>query len=339
MSERPETRIGASRVEDRRGTDVDNIAADSLYETSYRSTWGAGDGPLGHLVIRRLDDHEVIAEIPAGDEDEARRLISDADRLIRGPAGVFEDEYGIGSDSAADPGPDVAGPPVAEPLDREPDRGERVTTADARLQLFPEPRDVFVAYQQWLAELLHPLVSIELSAIDPAWPGAAHLLSPVDDLLADGDDASNWLVFDVDEHGLFRLRDAEDRFTAGAGHAAGASGEFAATKARWERYGGLVWGDASDPTTKRDGWGEDIALVDQLGGEPGHGNWTAFAPPAGLRLDESDPASAVLKYDDGRPFRFVARTAGYPWREEGADAILLFFEPETRTAALTFDWG
>jgi len=35
----------------------------------------------------------------------------------------------------------------------------------------------------------------------------------------------------------------------------------------------------------------------------------------------------------------VGSTAGYPWRSQGADAILLFFEPETRTAVLTFDWS
>ncbi|WAC68222.1 hypothetical protein [Microbacterium sp. SL75] len=42
---------------------------------------------------------------------------------------------------------------------------------------------------------------------------------------------------------------------------------------------------------------------------------------------------------DGRPFQFIAATSGYPWRWHGADAILLFFEPETRTAVLTFDFS
>jgi hypothetical protein len=36
--------------------------------------------PLGHLVIRRLDDHEIASEIPAGTEDEARELIARADQ-------------------------------------------------------------------------------------------------------------------------------------------------------------------------------------------------------------------------------------------------------------------
>lgn len=82
---------------------MNKIAADSLYEASYRSTWGADEGPLGHLVIRRLDDHEVIVEIPATDEDQARRLIDGAEELIHGPADVFQNVYGIESDIAANP--------------------------------------------------------------------------------------------------------------------------------------------------------------------------------------------------------------------------------------------
>ncbi|WP_110589276.1 hypothetical protein [Microbacterium suaedae] len=55
------------------------------YEASYRSIWDAGDGSLGHLIIRRLNDHEVIAEIPATDDDEARRLIDGFDWGSRSP--------------------------------------------------------------------------------------------------------------------------------------------------------------------------------------------------------------------------------------------------------------
>lgn len=320
---------------------MDNITADQLYEASYRSTWGAGDGPLGHLIIRRLDDHEVIAEIPATDEDEARRLIDSAEELIRGPAEVFEVEFGLSSDVAADPGPSVVRRSVASAPVREPNRGERITVPDPRLDVFPARESVFVVEQQRLAEVLHPLVSVELSAIDSAWTGRGHLLSPVVDLTATeiGEATSNWLLFRMDDDGLLRLLGGEENLVPDEASLADARADFEASKERWKRYGALVWGDAADPTRRREGWGHDIALIDQLGGETGYGNWTAFAPPAGLRLDESDATSPVLRFNDGRPFRFVARTAATPWRTEGADAILLFFEPETRTVALTFDWG
>lgn len=328
------------------------IAADSLYDVSYRSTWGAdAGGLLGHLVVRRLDDHEVVAEIPVRTEDEARELIARAEADVRGPADVFERTYRISGELAADPGPDVVRRPPPHTPEREAqrDRGERLTVADARLTVFPDPRDVFVGDQQQLSEHLHPLVSIDLGAVDRSWHGPVHLLSPVDDLSepADGSDqdsAANWLLFRVEDDGRYRLRGNRDLLDDGPARAAAspvhadAHAQLAGSRARWERYGALVWGDTDDPTRRRDGWGTDIAVVDQLGGDPGHGNWTAFAPPAPLALDTAG-AVPVLRLDDGRPFTFVAATAGYPWRPDGADAILLFFEPHTRTAALTFDWG
>ena len=76
-----------------------------------------------------------------------------------------------------------------------------------------------------------------------------------------------------------------------------------------------------------------------MGGEPGYGNWVAFRPPAALALDESNPVSPTLRLADGRPFTFIAATAGYPWVAQGPDAILMFFEPETRTAVFTLDWS
>ncbi|GAA2123613.1 hypothetical protein [Streptomyces synnematoformans] len=331
---------------------MNRIAADSLYAVSYRSAWGADpDGPLGHLLIRRLDDHQVVAETPARSEQEARALIAAAEADVRGPADVFESTYGIGADRAADPGPDVTRRDVLRVPGPEPERnrGERIATVDERLTVFPHARDVFVTDQRHLAQCLHPLVSIELSAVDSSLRGCVHLLSPVADLSEEAEAGSdgttpNWLLFHVDENGLYRLRGnpdllAEDSITHSSPAHPEAQNQFDATRARWERYGVLVWGETDDPTRQREGWGTDIAVVDLLGGDPGGGNWTAFPPPAGLTLD-TDNAVPLLRLDRGRrPFTFVAATAGYPWRPEGADAILLFFEPYTRTAALTYDWN
>ena len=352
---------------------MSNIAADALYEVSYRSSWGAGDDTLGHVVIRRLDDHEVVAEFPARTEKEARELVARAEAEIRGSAGAFESAWGIGSGVAADPGPDVLRASVAgergvrdqraEP-DRGPSPGERVIGPDPRLTVLPGPGDVFAADQMWLERLLHPLVSVELGAIDPAWSGRVHLLSPVEPVegLLGGDTVEhhdefaceNWISFRVEPDGHYRYLGQRELFALEAGEGAESAGadepvelrefyaeaeaEFAAARVRWERLDKLVWGDEEDPTRPREGWDTDIAILDQLGGEPGYGNWTSFPPPAAFRLDESDPLTPVLRLVDGRPFAFVGCTAGYPWREQGADGILLFFEPETRTAVLTFDW-
>ncbi|EWS81376.1 hypothetical protein BF93_17330 [Brachybacterium phenoliresistens] len=358
------------------------IAADALYEVSYRSTWGAADGPLGHLVIRRLDDHAIVVEHPAATEAEARALLDRAEAEVRGPAPEFEAAWGIGPASAADPGPDVRPRPAPEDAapdaagtvspdrapasgDRAPAPGERVTAPDPRITVLPDPADVFAREQPWLARLLHPLVSVDLRLADPAWSGSAPLLSPVepvDGLLGeetaahhDAHAGTNWISLRQQADGRWRYLGARELFAleglegleargeaAMPGlrhHYAEAEAEIAGARARWDRLGALVWGDEEDPSQQRAGWGTDFALVDQLGGEPGYGNWAGFPPPPAYILDESDPVTPVLRLRDGRPFVFLAATAGTPWRGAGADAILLFVEPGTRTAVLTFDWS
>lgn len=83
------------------------------------------------------------------------------------------------------------------------------------LHPFPDPADVFAADPAQAAKLLHPLVSIDLSAVDPAWSGRIHLLSPVepyDDYFADGAEAyhsyytrRNWIGFRLGEDSRYEL--------------------------------------------------------------------------------------------------------------------------------------
>lgn len=338
------------------------VAADTLYVASFVPNWG-DDGPIGHVVVRRLDDRVTVAQVPVEDEESARTLLSTAEADLHGAAADFEAAWGIAREDAADPGPDVVRrDAVAPDSPRDRDGGERIGGPDGRVTVLPDAADVFVADQPWLARLLHPLVSIDLGAFDETWPGRVHLLSPVepeDGLLGEAtvehhDDHANenWLSFRVEDDGRYRFLgsrryfELEDLEASGAPPRelanrrelyAAADAEFEGTRTRYARVGALVWGDERDPTRQRAGWGTDIALVDQLGGEPGYGNWVA-TPPSAFTIDRSDPVAPVLRLADGRPFTFVAATSGYPWRHSGADAILLFFEPETRTAVLTFDW-
>ncbi|GAB2566058.1 hypothetical protein [Leucobacter ruminantium] len=251
----------------------------------------------------------------------------------------------------------------AHPLeDRDPEEGEAIIVGDPRVRAFPDPAAVFASDQPWLERLLHPLVSIELSAFNSAWNGRVPLLSPVEpeegllgeNTAAHHDDyaCENWISFRLDDKsrvaflGQRRFFEIEDLEAAGRPRAvelsesyAEAAAEFAATRTRFARLGVLTWADKQDPTRPREGWGFDDVLVDALGGEPGYGNWAEYPPPAAFTLDDSDPATPVLRLADGRPFTYVAATSGYPWRSHGADAILVFFEPETRTVVFTFDWS
>jgi hypothetical protein len=243
--------------------------------------------------------------------------------------------------------------------DRGPDEGEEVHAGDRRVHVFPDPASVFPDDQTWLARVLHPLLTIELSAIESAWAGTAPILSPVEPLEGllgdrtlsahDAFAGSNWITFRRGEAGCWRFLGQRQYFEIeqpGAEtniellkHYAAAEVQIAATRLRWERDGALTWGDHDDPTLVREGSRSDLALIDGLGGQATGGNWTSYGPPATLQLDETDDATPVLRLADGRPFTFIAWTPGYPWRKDGADAIMVFFEPETETLAVTFDWS
>ncbi|WP_139177780.1 hypothetical protein [Ruania alba] len=120
----------------------------------------------------------------------------------------------MSAERAADPGPDVHRRHGDE-QHREPEAGERIERKDERITLLPDPEDVFAADQRWLGRVLHPLVSIDLSAIDPAWSGRVRP----------------------------RLRNLY----------AEATRQYQGTKARYQRLGSLVWGDEDDPSRQRHG--------------------------------------------------------------------------------------
>ena len=243
--------------------------------------------------------------------------------------------------------------------DRDPNEGKEVHAGDHRVHVLPDPASVFPDDQTWLARVLHPLLTIELNAIDSAWAGTAPILSPVEPLEGllgdhtlsahDAFAGMSWITFRRDEAGRWRFLGQRSYFEIeqpGAEtniellkHYAAAEVQIAGTRLRWERDGALTWGDRDDPARVRKGSRGDIALIDTLGGAAGGGNWTSYGPPASLQLDKTDAVTPVVRLADGRPFTFIAWTPGYPWREDGADAIMVFFEPETKTLAVTFDWS
>lgn len=51
------------------------------------------------------------------------------------------------------------------------------------------------------------------------------------------------------------------------------------------------------------------------------------------------PGRHPAGHADGARFRFVAGVTGWEYRAMGADRILLFYEPVSRVALLTFDWS
>lgn len=240
------------------------------------------------------------------------------------------------------------------------------------LHPFPDPASVFADPVDKHAQHLHPLCSIDLSAVDAAWQGRIHMLSPIepcDGLIGQSTTAyhgefqrPNWLAFQLRDGRYTLLGDwryfelnapeltpafrAELDIRHADSHAA-----FAQVQAHYAEHGQLYSlrigrRNVRDPDTlallhQREeirGFHTDadpLPLLEQLGGEACESNWTVGSEwPLDMSPD-GDPAPLT---PDGRRFRFIAQVPGYNYCLHGADSILLFYDPQTSVALFTFDW-
>lgn len=231
------------------------------------------------------------------------------------------------------------------------------------LHPFPDPADVFASDPAQAAKLLHPLVSIDLSAVDPAWSGRIHLLSPVepyDDYFADGAEAyhsyytrRNWIGFRLGEDSRYELLGdwrcfqamSEDKTRSQdpelLEHYGKQQQSFDEVKAAYAERGLLMNVDLG----KREGEAQmlkyRLAFLEDWKESQGAGNWADpdLFPLEFVDNPEMDWEDAFPLTEDGRPFRFVAAVPGWNYRDGGADQILLFYDPQTRVALLTFEWS
>lgn len=238
------------------------------------------------------------------------------------------------------------------------------------------PQDIFVPEQPWLADHLLPLLSIDLGMLRPELAGTVvHMLCPIEPFEAYiGDDtqafhneftAPNWFALQLTEDNRYRFLGNEGYFQrapvhGGAFlrdphapvHTAEMLESFAKARAHFEAHGKLA-------SYSRYGNGESMvqAYLDNLGGEFSCGNWAGNPPiPAAFEFSDSTPTyeqggltyrhggdklpnDGIAITRDGQPFFPVADVAGYNWCAAGADAILLFYEPVSRTVLFTFDWS
>ncbi|MFE6050955.1 hypothetical protein ACFQ6N_09380 [Kitasatospora sp. NPDC056446] len=237
---------------------------------------------------------------------------------------------------------------------------EDIMTAGAGLRVYPDPAEVFVTDQVELAAHLHPLVSIDLAGVDPAWQGWIHLVSPLEPAeayLGDHTEAfhsplqrTNWLGFSM-EGDRYRLL-GDPRYFARATtpeelpdpwpgfrtrldeHCDAEERSYLAHRDAYRREGVLLMRD-DDGSPRYEG-ATALTLLEQLGGDAdSHGNWVQ---PELFHV-EYDEDTAWPVSPAGNPFRFVASAHGWNYRRTGADSILLFFEPVERLALLTFDWS
>ncbi|WP_431823616.1 hypothetical protein [Burkholderia sp. F1] len=237
---------------------------------------------------------------------------------------------------------------------------EDIDTAQPYLKVYPADSDVFAEPSSPVARHVHPLVSIDLAAVDPSWQGWIHLVSPVEpyDGLVGQSTAefhndylrANWIGFRLDANDRYELLgdlryfylenppnddDADDRQDLEQ-HYAEQQASIDAARRRYAQHGRLYSANQYAPADRDFSQETPCNLVDQLGGGVGWGNWCSTSD---FPIDDSDKDDIRPIGPDGARFRFVAAVTGWEYRGVGPGWILLFYEPASRVALLTFDWS
>jgi hypothetical protein len=238
-----------------------------------------------------------------------------------------------------------------------------IDTLEPFLKVYPAAEQVFAEPVERYARHIFPLVSIDLSTVNPSWSGWIHLVNtvePEDEIVGKATHPfhnyylrENWVAFhltDEDRYELlgdlryFYLENPPDTLPEAYGghrqeleeHYARQHAVFAEARARFAEHG--VFYSQNKVKYNRDlSQEKPSTLLTQLGGGVGNGEWTYGSDP--FPLDESDENNVRPLTPDGTPFHFIAKTSAYDYCEWGADEIYLFFEPESRVALLTFGWS
>ena len=237
------------------------------------------------------------------------------------------------------------------------DEGDEETgvwTLQPGMTAFPEAANIFVADQPWLAEYLLPLLSIDLGVLKPDLAGTVvHLVNPIEPYegcIGQGTEhfhnrftGANWFALELTadnryrflgDEGYFRLSPKRDfeLEPEDLPHAVEMRDSYAKARDYFRQHGRLAaYFDSGMP--------QEQAYLDHLGGEIWGGNWVDTEPiPEAFDIVDDWEQEKVTITRDGKPFFLVGDVAGYNWCAAGADSILLFYEPESRTALFTFDW-
>ena len=238
---------------------------------------------------------------------------------------------------------------------------EDITQPIAGLTPFPEPETVFSPDQPWLAKHFLPLISIDLGLLRSELADTVvHLVNPFESYEGMiGEHTAefhtpyvgeNWLAFRLDEHNRYHFLADEGYFLRSQVHGdtfaeilgedeeedfAESLANYQTTQAHYQATG--EFNPQKYPIFRN--------FIDQLGGVCRFANWTNTEPPAAYEmrvkddLDEDDPEGNVFISHNGKPFFQVAAVPAYNYGCHGADWVILFYEPESRIALITFDWS
>ena len=162
---------------------------------------------------------------------------------------------------------------------------ENITIPEPYLTLLPENEIVFAPESAFLVKHLLPLVSIDLSAINPQWQGNVHLVNPIEPYecyigsetieFADQYANENWFILQLNDKNQYEWLGNKNYFQLEnpdcdqdlKQHSQEMHQDYLEVKARFKAIGKIISSSAMEyksdsPTT----------LLDQLGGEVDYGN-------------------------------------------------------------------
>lgn len=220
-----------------------------------------------------------------------------------------------------------------------------VTQLRENMTAFPEPETVFAADEQWLAQHLLPLLSFDLGDVCEVWRGTVvHMLAPVEpeegcigqETTAFHNEyaATNWFALRLDAQNRYHFL-GDPRYFARDTTQPESNAFYADILQSYARNKALFRATGKIP------YGE---FLEALGGGFCDSNWTETQPiPAAFELTvgnptDGDPNNGIRITLNGKPLYNIAWVSAYQYVCYGADTIMLFYEPESRTVLFTFDW-
>lgn len=235
---------------------------------------------------------------------------------------------------------------------------EHIRYAQPFLRIYPPDEQVFAAPVARHRQHLMPLVSVDLSAVNPGWQGWLHVVNPyephdgmVGDLTGEyhhGYAQRNWLAFRVDEHnryhwlGDWRYFLLECDLNACDGELAWRrdfqqelARHYEKTEQVYQARKAQFLANACLPCPWSD---EPFTLVEQLGGTAAFDNWCCQGLHEVVPVNVADRDDVYPMTPDGERFQFICSVDASHYGDYGA-LIQLFYHPGQRIALQTFSWS
>jgi len=249
------------------------------------------------------------------------------------------------------------------------------------LHPFPKPETVFAPAEnnggispEQAAYLAPPLLSIDLSAVNPDWHGRIHTVTVLEDGdITDGYFAkgleefhsyytrSNWIGFQLDEHSRYSLLGdwrcfyvmSDDKAVRNRPEVLEAYQEhhknLAASCAFYSQHRDLPFTYNEEGQTY-EGYVKGQHILQQWSAgriRPDSCNWEESGDFPTVEMtspDDDENENGTYPWlcpvtEDGRPFIYIASVCGYGYHAHGPGRIVLFYDPITRIALQTFDWS